>query len=80
MFFSYLLRQGQVDNNGMINVLNEVFNVGEEFISEYIWATIYTGKQRMEVYYRAQDQDVAALIKEFDYDIYEHGFTQIKIP
>ena len=55
----------------MINVLNEVFNVGEEFISEYIWATIYTGKQRMEVYYRAQDQDVAALIKEFDYDIYE---------
>jgi hypothetical protein len=43
----------------MINVLNEVFNVGEVFISEYIWATIYTGKQRMEVYYRAQDQDVA---------------------
>jgi hypothetical protein len=61
----------QVDNNGTINVLNEVFNVGEEFISEYIWATINTGKQRMEVYYRAQDQDVAALIKEFDYEIYE---------
>jgi hypothetical protein len=61
----------QVDNNGTINVLNEVFKVGEEFISEYIWATIYMGKQRMEVYYRAQDQDVAVLIKEFDYDINE---------
>jgi transposase InsO family protein/transposase-like protein len=61
----------QVDNNGTINVLNEVFKVGEEFISEYVWATIYMGKQRMEVYYRAQDQDVAVLIKEFDYDINE---------
>ena len=61
----------QVDNDGQINVLNEAFSVGKEFISEYIWVTICLRKQRLEVYYRAQDQDVAALIKEFDYDVNE---------
>ena len=56
----------QVDDGGRINVLNEKFKVGEEFISEYVWATIYTGKRKMEVYYRAKDQDVAVLVKEFE--------------
>ncbi len=45
--------------------------MGEEFISEYIWATICTGKWKTEVYYRAKDQDVAVLIKEFDYELKE---------
>jgi transposase InsO family protein len=61
----------QVDSGGRINVLNEALKVGEEFISEYVWATIYTGKRKMEVYYRAKDQDVAVLIKEFDYELNE---------
>jgi hypothetical protein len=43
--------------------LNEAFKVGGEFISEYVWATICLEKQKIEVYYRAQDQDAAALIK-----------------
>jgi hypothetical protein len=60
-----------VDGAGQINVLNEVFKVGEEFISEYVWVTICLRKQKIEVYYRAQDQDAAALIKEFDYDVNE---------
>jgi hypothetical protein len=45
--------------------------VGKEFSSEYVWATICLRKQWLDVYYRAQDQDVAALIKEFDYDMTE---------
>ena len=61
----------QVDGGGRINVLNEALKVGEEFISEYVWATICTGKRKMEVYYRAKDQDVAVLIKEFDYELNE---------
>jgi hypothetical protein len=60
-----------VDGAGQINVLNEVFKVGEAFISEYVWVTICLKKQKIEVYYRAQDQDAAALIKEFDYDVNE---------
>jgi putative transposase len=61
----------RVDNDGQINVLNETFNVGKEFTSEYVWATICLRIQKLEVYYRAQDQDVAALIKEFGYDVNE---------
>jgi len=61
----------QVDGEGRINVLNEALKVGEEFISEYVWATICTGNRKMEVYYRAKDQDVAVLIKEFDYMLNE---------
>ena len=59
----------QVDTEGQINVLNEDFKVGEEFISEYVWSTVCTRKQKMEAYYRAQDQNVAMLIKEFDYTL-----------
>ena len=59
------------DDGGRINVLNEALKVGEEFISEYVWATICTGNRKMEVYYRAKDQDVAVLIKEFDYELNE---------
>jgi len=33
-----------------INVLNETFNVGKEFISKYVRATICLRKQRLEVY------------------------------
>ena len=59
------------DSGGRINVLNEALKVGEEFISEYVWATICTGNRKMEVYYRAKGQDVAVLIKEFDYEMNE---------
>ena len=61
----------QVDTEGQISVLNEDFKVGEEFTSEYVWSTVCTGKQKMEVYYRAQDQNAAMLIKEFDYRLNE---------
>jgi len=59
----------KVDNKAGINVLNEVFEVGKGFISEYAWATICLGKRKTGVYYRAQDWYAPALIKEFEYDI-----------
>ena len=30
----------RADNNGQISVLDETFNMGKEFISEYVWVTI----------------------------------------
>ena len=61
----------RVDNDEQINVMNETFGVGKEFTSEYVWATICLRKQRFEVYYRAQNQDVAALVKKLGYDVNE---------
>ena len=61
----------KADNKGEINVLNEVFKVGDEFISEYVGATICMGKRKIWVYYRAQDRSAPILIKEFEYDVNE---------
>jgi hypothetical protein len=61
----------KVDNEGKINILNEAFKVGEEFIGEYVWATICLRKQKMKIYYRAKDHDAAVLIKEFEYELNE---------
>ena len=69
----HFIRRVKVD--GKINVLNEDFEVGYEFIGEYIWATVCLKKQTIEVYYRAQDQNTAELIKEFVY-----GLNEMVIP
>lgn len=61
----------KVNNEGEISVLNEAFEVGKEFIDEYVWATICLKKQRIGVYYRAKDQDAAVLIKKFEYELKE---------
>ena len=60
-----------VDNDGKISVLNEAFKVGKEFISEYVWVTICLKKQRLELFYRAEDQDTAVLIEKFEYKLSE---------
>jgi len=61
----------KVDNEGEISVLNEAFKVGEEFIGEYVWATICLRKPKLGVYYRAKDQNTAVLIKQFEYELSE---------
>ncbi|KAF5416709.1 MAG: hypothetical protein C5S38_02585 [Candidatus Methanophagaceae archaeon] len=53
----------KVDIEGEISIMNEAFEVGKEFIDEYVWATICLKKQKIDVYYRAKDQDTAVLIK-----------------
>jgi hypothetical protein len=65
----------KVDSGGKISVLNEAFKVGEEFIGEYAWATICLAERKLEVYYRAKDQDAHILIKEFEY-----GLNEVVIP
>jgi len=63
----------KVNNEGEISVLSEAFDVGKEFIDEYVWATICLKKQRVGVYYRAKDQDAAVLIKKFEYELKEEA-------
>jgi hypothetical protein len=61
----------QVDEGGRIDVLNELFKVGAEFTGEYVWTTICLEEQKVRVYYRAQDEEVAMLLKEFNYNLNE---------
>ena len=59
-----------VDSEGRISVLNECFDVGKEYIDEYAWATVETGKQMPMAYYKDKDLTVRK-IKRFGYEIRE---------
>jgi len=59
-----------VDSNGQISVLNEYFNVGKEYIGEYVWTTVETRKQTLVIYYKEENLMVRE-IKKFDYEICE---------
>ena len=59
-----------VDSRGKISVLNEYFDVGKEYTSEYVWATIETMKQTLMVYYKDENLKVRE-IKRFGYEIGE---------
>lgn len=59
-----------VGSDGRIAVLNEHFNVGSEYIGEYVWATIETRKQTLTVFYK--DEELKnRVIKKFSYEIPE---------
>ena len=61
----------KVGSDGKIKILNEQFEIGGEFIGEHVWATICLTNQRMTVYYRAKDEDVARVIKDIEYEVLE---------
>lgn len=59
-----------VNSQGKINLLNEDFLVGKEYIGEYTWATIETRKETLIIYYKDKDLKVSE-IKRFPYEISE---------
>ncbi len=59
-----------VDSIGRISIQSEHFDVGEEYIDEYVWATVETIKQMLTVYYKDEDLAVWEL-KRFRYDVGE---------
>jgi hypothetical protein len=59
-----------VDGKGDINVNNETFHIGEEYIGEYVWATIDTGEESLVILYNDENMCVHK-IYQFDYTIEE---------
>lgn len=59
-----------VDGKGDISVNNEIFHVGEEYIGEFVWASIDTGEQLLIVFYKDEKMNVRK-IHQFDYRIEE---------
>ena len=57
-----------VDGKGDVIVNNETFHIGEEYIGEYIWATIDTGEQSLVILYNDENMSVHK-IYQFDYII-----------
>jgi putative transposase len=55
-----------VDSKGDINVLNEPFHIGNEYIGEYTFATIDTGKKALIIRYTNENMKVTK-INQFHY-------------
>jgi transposase len=57
-----------VDSSGNISVLNELFQIGTEYIGEYVWITIDTGQQLLIILYNDKEMTVHE-IKRYNYKI-----------
>ncbi len=60
-----------VDDKGYVNILNESFFINKELCCEYIWATINTEKQTLNIYHQATKDSKNELIKSIDYKLRE---------
>lgn len=60
-----------VDEHGYVNILNESFFVHNDLTCEYIWSTINTTEQTLQMYYQATEQAPRELIKSIEYKLRE---------
>ena len=61
----------QIDQEGMLSLLNEQWKIGKRLAGQYVWATLATHTQRLKVYYRRGDEERVHLVKVFHYEISE---------
>ena len=67
-----------VDDQGYVNVLNESIFINKKICCEYIWATINTEKQTLDIYHQATKDSKNELIKSISYKLRE--LVKDKIP
>jgi hypothetical protein len=61
----------RVSAQGEIEILKEHWKVSKRLANRYVWATISTGKQSLEIYYRASKRAKVRCIKKYVYKISE---------
>lgn len=61
----------RVSEQGEIEILKERWKVSKRLANRYVWATVSTGKQSLEIYYRASERASVRLIKQYAYEIAE---------
>jgi transposase len=61
----------RVSEQGEIEILKERWKVSKRLAQRYVWATLLTGQQRLEIYYRASERGQVRLIKTHAYEIEE---------
>ena len=68
-----------VDEKGYVNIFNESFYINKKFSFEYIWATIFTKKQKLKIYYQPIKDVKKELIKIISYKLREPVKDRIPI-
>lgn len=61
----------KVNLKGEIEILKEGWKVSRSLSQRYVWATINTSNQSLQIYYKAQERGAVKLLKEYDYKIGE---------
>lgn len=61
----------RVSEQGEVEILKEKWKVSKRLRDRYVWATINTGRQSLEIYYRASERAQTRLLKQYVYDIDE---------
>lgn len=60
-----------VDAQGNIALLNETWHIDQRLTGQYVWATIVTHEQRLNIYYQRSAQHPMRWLKDFRYEIAE---------
>jgi transposase InsO family protein len=61
----------RVSPAGEIGFWGETWRVGKRLVGQYVWATVVTHAQRLEIYHRRAERGTPHLVKPFDYEIAE---------
>lgn len=61
----------RVSANGTIEVLNEQWHISKRLAGEYVWATLWTHRKRLEVFHRRSEKVPMKRVKTFAYRINE---------
>ena len=61
----------QVSANGEIELLKEHWKVSKRLAHKYVWATLSTKGQRLEIYHRLSERAQPRLVKEYVYEVGE---------
>jgi putative transposase len=61
----------RVSSTGEIALLNETWPVGRRLAHQYVWATVSTHEQRLEIYHRRTSQARVRRVKTFKYQLPE---------
>lgn len=60
-----------VPADGTINVLNETWRVGRRYAGKYVWATIHTRAQRLEIWYQPSLHKKWRILRSYGFPIAE---------
>ncbi|MBA3441038.1 MAG: hypothetical protein H0T92_14325 [Pyrinomonadaceae bacterium] len=61
----------QVSANGEIELLKEHWKVSKQLAHKYVWATLSTNGQRLEIYHRPSERGQPRLVKQYAYEMGE---------
>lgn len=61
----------RVSASGEIKLLNETWKVSRSLRRQYVWATITTDQQRLDIYHRHSERSAARLVKTYAYPLSE---------